>query len=188
MNQAGDVDSWPGSSDNPEQAHEMLRAVSQYLANSAESAPVSMIAEQGISAGGKISMQEAPEGYTYIRLELPYDRAWASLLPYDRAWASLGRALGKSGFEVTDRDRSAGRYDARFLGPQDEDEDGWFDWLFGEEEHEEEHPLAGQLFLITMTSVSEQAVNIRLQPQDSSLDFSKRDEQSLLALIKGNIN
>ncbi|NCF18393.1 MAG: outer membrane protein assembly factor BamC [Haliea sp.] len=174
MNQAGDVDSWPGSSDNPEQAHEMLRAVSQYLANSAESAPVSMIAEQGISAGGKISMQEAPEGYTYIRLELPYDRAWAS----------LGRALGKSGFEVTDRDRSAGRYDARFLGPQDEDEDGWFDWLFGEEEH----PLAGQLFLITMTSVSEQAVNIRLQPQDSSLDFSKRDEQSLLALIKGNIN
>ena len=24
-------------------------------------------------------MQEAPEGYTYIRLELPFDRAWASL-------------------------------------------------------------------------------------------------------------
>ena len=53
-------------------------AIAQFLADSADSAPVSMIAEQGISAGGKISMQEAPEGYTYMRLELPFDRAWAS--------------------------------------------------------------------------------------------------------------
>ena len=174
QNQAGDVNSWPATSDNPEQAHEMLRAVSQYLANSADTAPVSMIAEQGITAGGRISMQEAPEGYTYIRLELPYDRAWAS----------LGRALGKSSFEVVDRDRSSGRYDARFLGPQDEDEGGWFDWLFGEDEH----PLAGKVFVVSMASVGESAVNIRLQPQDSSVELSKRDEQSLLALIKGNIN
>jgi outer membrane protein assembly factor BamC len=174
QNQAGDVNTFPATSDNPEQAHEMLRAVSQYLANSADSAPVSMIAEQGITAGGRISMQEAPEGYTYIRLELPYDRAWAS----------LGRALGKSSFEVIDRDRSAGRYDARFLGPQAEDEGGWFDWLFGEEEH----PLAGNVFLVSMTSAGENAVNIRLEPQDSSIELSKRDEQSLLALIKGNIN
>ena len=174
QNQAGDVNSWPATSDNPEQAHEMLRAVSQYLANSADTAPVSMIAEQGITAGGRISMQEAPEGYTYIRLELPFDRAWAS----------LGRALGKSSFEVVDRDRSSGRYDARFLGPQDEDEGGWFDWLFGEDEH----PLAGKVFVVSMTSMGESAVNIRLQPQDTSVELSKRDEQSLLALIKGNIN
>ena len=66
----------------------MLQAVAQFLANSAGTAPVSMIAEQGISAGGKISMQEAPEGYTYIRLDLPFDRAWAS----------LGRALEASTF------------------------------------------------------------------------------------------
>jgi outer membrane protein assembly factor BamC len=174
QNQAGDVNSWPATSDNPEQAHEMLRAVSQYLANSADTAPVSMIAEQGITAGGRISMQEAPEGHTYIRLELPFDRAWAS----------LGRALGKSSFEVVDRDRSSGRYDARFLGPQDEDEGGWFDWLFGEDEH----PLAGKVFVVSMTSIGESAVNIRLQPQDTSVELSKRDEQSLLALIKGNIN
>ena len=174
QNQAGDVNSWPATSDNPEQAHEMLRAVSQYLANSADTAPVSMIAEQGITAGGRISMQEAPAGYTYIRLELPYDRAWAS----------LGRALGKSSFEVVDRDRSSGRYDARFLGPQDEDEGGWFDWLFGEDEH----PLAGKVFVVSMASVGESAVNIRLQPQDSSVEWSTRDEQSLLALIIGNIN
>jgi outer membrane protein assembly factor BamC len=133
-----------------------------------------MIAEQGISAGGKISMQEAPEGYTFILLELPYDRAWAS----------LGRALEKSSFEIVDRDRSAGRYDARWLGPQEEDEGGWFDWLFGEEEH----PLAGRVFLVTMTVRDERSVTIRLQPQAGEEALVKRDEQALLALIKGNIN
>ena len=174
QNQAGDVDNWPAKSDNAEQGHEMLRAVAQYIANSAESAPVSMIAEQGISAGGKISMQEAPEGYTYILLELPYDRAWAS----------LGRALEKSSFEIVDRDRSAGRYDVKWLGPQDEDDGGWFDWLFGEDEH----PLKGRMFLVTMTSRDENAVTIRLLSQDGDEALVKRDEQALLALIKGNIN
>jgi len=174
QNRAGDVDNWPAASDDAEQGHEMLRAVAQYLANSAESAPVSMIAEQGISAGGKISMQEAPEGYTYILLELPYDRAWAS----------LGRALEKSSFEVVDRDRSAGRYDVRWLGPQEEDDGGWFDWLFGEDEH----PLSGRQFVVDATARDEQSVVIRLRPQEGGAPLAKRDEQALLALIKGNIN
>jgi outer membrane protein assembly factor BamC len=174
QNQAGEVNTWPRQSDNPEQGHEMLRAVAQYIANSAESAPVSMIAEQGISAGGKISMQESAEGYTFILLELPYDRAWAS----------LGRALDKSSFETVDRDRSAGRYDVRWLGPQDEDEGGWFDWLFGEDEH----PLKGRQFIVKVESRDDNSVKIRLQPQDGDPALTKRDEQALLALIKGNIN
>lgn len=171
----GGSDEWPATSDDPDQASRMLRAVSQYLADSTESAPVSMVAEQGISAGGKISMQEAPEGYTYIRLELPYDRAWAS----------LGRALEKSGFEATDRDRSTGVYYARFVGPQEEGEDGWFDWLW---DSDEEHPMAGQVFLVTMQSETEQQVTIRLRPRDEATPLGKREEQGLLALIKGNIN
>jgi len=175
MDQAGDVESWPSESDNPEQADEMLRAVAQFLANSADSAPVSMIAEQGISASGKISMQEAPAGYTYILLALPYDRAWAS----------LGRALEKSTFEITDRDRSGGNYYVRFLGPNAQEEAGWMDWLWGSGE---DHPMAGQMFLVTMTPQDELAVIIRLQPQDDSLSFDKRAEQDLLALIKSNIN
>jgi outer membrane protein assembly factor BamC len=175
MNQAGDVGNWPAESDNPEQADEMLRAVAQFLANSADSAPVSMIAEQGISASGKISMQEAPEGYTYILLALPYDRAWAS----------LGRALEKSTFEITDRDRSGGNYYALFLGPNAQEEEGWMDWLW---DSDDDHPMAGLMFLVTMTPQDELEVIIRLQPQDDSLVFDKRDEQGLLALIKGNIN
>lgn len=175
MNQAGDVDSWPATSDDPEQAGEMLRAVAQFLANSADSAPVSMIADQGITASGKISIQEAPEGYTFIRLALPFDRAWAS----------LGRALEVSSFEITDRDRSSGSYYARFLGPDAQEEDGWLDWLW---DSDDDHPMAGQLFLVSMQSLDEEAVSIRLRPQDDTQPFDKREEQGMLALIKSNIN
>ena len=59
------------------------------------------------------------------------------------------------------------------------------DWLW---DSDEDHPLAGQLFLISMEAVDEQAVTIRLQPQEDVADFGKREEQGLLALIKGNIN
>lgn len=175
MNQAGNVNEWPAKSDDPSQAAEMLQAIAQFLADSTESPPVSMIAEQGISAGGKISMQEAPEGYTYIRLDLPYDRAWAS----------LGRALEKSTFEITDRDRSAGIYYVRLLGSKEDDDEGWLDWMWSSDE---EQPMAGQLFLISMKALPEQAVSIRLQPQDKGVTLDKREEQGLLSLIKGNIN
>ncbi len=174
MNQAGEVDSWPAVSDDLELEAEMLRAVSQYVANSADSAPVSMVAEQAISAGGKISMQESPKGYTYIRLDLPFDRAWAS----------LGRALEKSGFEITDRDRSSGAYYVRLVGQPDEQEEGWFDWLFG---GEKEHPMAGREFLVSVNALDQASVEIRLQEQNAAEPLPKRDEQGLLALIKGNI-
>jgi outer membrane protein assembly factor BamC len=176
MNQGSrEEDEWPSRSDNAELEAEMLQAVAQFLADSADSAPVSMIAEQGISAGGKISIDEAPEGYTYIRLALNFDRAWAS----------LGRGLEKSSFEITDRDRSTGVYYARFLGPQGDEDDGWFDWMWSSDE---EHPLAGQVFLVSMESENNQTVIIRLQPQDETTVLDKGTEQELLALIKGNIN
>ena len=174
MDQAGDLESWPADSNDKEQENEILQSVAQFIANSADSAPVSMIAEQAISAGGKISMQEAGDGRAFIRLGLPYDRAWAS----------LARALDASRFEITDRDRSAGIYYVRFLGPEDEDDDGWFDWLFDDEEH----PLAGLPFLVTMAAEDPNTVAIRLSPQVDDSAVGQREEQSLLALIKGNIN
>ena len=120
-------------------------------------------------------MQESPSGYTYISLDLPYDRAWAS----------LGRALQKSRFEITDRDRSTGNYYARFLGPEGADEEGWLDWLWG---GEDDHPLAGDSFVINIQSEDERTNTIRLRPQGDIEGYGKREEQSLLALIKGNIN
>ena len=84
MSQVGDIGGWPEISSSPEQEDDMLRAISQFIANSADSTPVSMMADQAISTVGKISIQEGPDDDLYIRLSLPYDRAWAS----------VGRAIG----------------------------------------------------------------------------------------------
>ena len=174
MNQAGDINSWPSRSDNLEPETEILQGVAQYVANSADSTPVSMIADQSISASGKISLQESADGRTFIRVGLPYQRAWAS----------LARALEKSTFEITDRDRSKGEYYVNFLGPEAEEEDGWFDWLFDDEEH----PMAGQSFLVKMESENESGGAITLVQQGASDTLDIRQEQALLALLKGNIN
>ena len=180
MNQAGDVDSWPLQSNDLALESEMLRSVAQFIANSADSTPVSMVADQAISAAGKISMQEGPGGDIYIRLGLPYDRAWAS----------VGRAVEESSFEITDRDRSAGKYYVRFLGPQTEEDDGWFDWLL---DSDSDDPLAGMLFIVSVESLDDKDVAIRISPQpaeagDEPPQIEQRDEQALLALIKGNID
>ncbi|MEE4146946.1 MAG: outer membrane protein assembly factor BamC [Halieaceae bacterium] len=179
MSQAGDVDSWPASSDKPAQENEMLRALAQYIANSADSTPVSMMADQAISSVGKISIQEGPDNDIYIRLSLPYDRAWAS----------VGRSIEESDFEITDRDRSAGKYYVRFLGAGSEEEAGWFDWMFSADED----PLIGQAFVVSVDALDEKDVAIRIEQQavtDGSEPpaMEKRDKQALLALIKGNID
>ena len=176
QNQAGDVNNWPEDSDNAEQESEMLNALAQYIANSAGTAPVSMVADQAISATGKISMQETAQGEPFIQL----------ILPFDRAWASVGRALVKSTFEVTDRDRSSGVYYARFLGPEAEEEDGWFDWLW---DSDEEYPHVGETFIVSVDAQEQGGVFIFLRSQpDETRSFEKRDQQAMLGLIKGNIN
>jgi outer membrane protein assembly factor BamC len=175
MNQAGDVTVWPATSDDLQQETEMLRGMAQYIANSADSAPVSMIADQAISATGRISLQETSQGDTYIEL----------FLPYDRAWASTAKGLEESNFEIIDRDRSAGEYYVRFIGIESEEEAGWFDWLWG---GDEKHPLADQEFLVTVVKQTDEAVAIRLQPREPDPAFDRRQEQALLSLIKGNIN
>ncbi|MEQ9462288.1 MAG: outer membrane protein assembly factor BamC [Haliea sp.] len=176
MSRAGDGVTWPPQSDNLEQEGEMLRAVAQFIANSADSAPVSMIADRAMSAEGKISLEEADAGYTYIQVGLPFTRAWAS----------LAKALEDSRFEITDRDRSEGTYFVRYLGEQEEEKRGWFSRLFS---GSDEDPLANREFLITVANQGERSVTVRLAPLTGAAGpLEKRDEQELLALIKGNIN
>jgi outer membrane protein assembly factor BamC len=166
---------WPAQSDDPDQAAQMLKATAQFLADSSESAPVSMIAEQGIKAGGKISLVNPQGGDSYLRLELPFDRAWAS----------VGLALGKAGFEVTDKDRSAGDYYVRYLGQATTEKKGWWASLWN---NQDVHPMEGKSFVISLKSEPDSSVGIRLRPQDDSVKFEHREDQDLLNAIKGNID
>jgi len=166
---------WPAQSDDLDLENEMLRGVAQFIANSADTAPVSMMAEQSIRATAKVALVEDPEGPSYVALELPYERAWAS----------LARALELSGFEITDRNRSTGRYYVTYQGDPDEEKGGWFSWLGGDDD---EHPVFGVPLLVTMEESAEDRMTIRLQAEDSATAVAKRDHDSLLALIQGNIN
>ena len=174
MFQSGNSEDWPEKSDDPQLEEELLQSVAQYLADSTESAPVSMIAEQGISAGGKIALLEAPEGNSYLRLELPFDRAWAS----------VGRALEKSSFAIADRDRSNGIYYVRFQPGASAEEQGWWSRLW----QDDDNPPPDRTYLVSVNSESDEAVTIRLQPQDAGVAFDRREEQEMLMTIKGNIN
>lgn len=174
MFQAGDVTSWPEISADAEHEKAVLREVAQYIANNAESAPVSMMAQQALSDSGKISMQENTEGEPYIRL----------VLPYHRAWASLERALKQSSFEIEDKNRDKGNYHIRFVPPED-DEQGWLDWLFGND-GKDHGDFGEQVYLLQVTSRSEDVQHITVSLPDHVLDPAIA--QKLLTVVKGNIN
>jgi len=172
MNQS-DVSNWPTKSDDFEQETQMLKDIAQYIANSNETDSVSMIADSSISSAGRINLQEDSNGRFFLSLRLPFNRSWAS----------LERALERSLFEITDRNRSEGTYYVTYLGPKNE-EDGWFDWLWGEEEG---HPLAGKKFLLNVITKSESEVSISIVEAEEDSTFDRRQEQTLLSLLKGNI-
>ncbi|MFV0476454.1 MAG: outer membrane protein assembly factor BamC [Parahaliea sp.] len=174
MNQAGDIDSWPPQSDDNTQEQDMLKAVAQYVANSSESAPVSMIADQAMGASGKISLHEADAGYTYIRMGLSYSRAWAS----------LGKALADAGFEITDKDRSAGRYYLRYQLPEEDKERGWFSWFSSDDN---DHPWFGKDYEAWISQDGNDAVTIRMVG-DNDPDFDRKQEQAMLSLVKGHLS
>lgn len=175
QNRAGDVANWPRQSDDPEQETEMLQSLAQYIADSAGNAPVSMVAEQAISAGGRISLQKDGSNEAYIQL----------MLPFDRAWASLGLALEKSDFEITDRDRSGRTYYLRFLGPEAGEEGGWFDWMWDEDDA---YPHVGSSFTASIREQGSAEMAIYLRLQDSEETLEDTDKQALLNLVMGNIN
>jgi outer membrane protein assembly factor BamC len=176
MFQAGDISSWPDVSADHDRENNMLMLVAQYLANSTDAAPVSMMAQEAISASGKVSMQEDEGETPYIRLELPYYRAWAS----------VERALRESSFKVRDRDRSSGRFYIRFV-ESDEDDSGWFDWLFNDGEKEDAKLLTEFDFVLTVAGQTEEIVRITIAREDD-VALTPAQSQSMLSLIKGNIN
>lgn len=175
MFRAGDVTSWPEISSDLEREKVMLRDMAQFIANNAGSAPVSMMAQQSLTDGGKLSMQDDKDGEPYIRL----------VLPYNRAFASLERALTQSSFAVEDKNSSEGIYHVRFVPPAN-DEKGWFDWLFGGDEVD--HGEFGkQVYVLRLEKISEDTQRITVGlPDQTPLDPALA--QKLLSLVKGNIN
>ena len=164
--------SWPPESDDRDLERKMLQDVAQYLANSAETAPISMMADRAMSDSGRITLEDT-EGETRIRLTLRFDRAWASVV----------KGTEDADFVIDDRDRSEGLLYVTFVGPQDEEDSGWFDWLWG---GEDEHPLAGHQYQIHLDRAGEELTLITLRGPDGGA-VDRRDQQALLTILRGNI-
>lgn len=158
---------WPRGSFSEQREQDMTMALAQYLADSEAASSVSMLAERNAETGGKIFL--VPGEPPYIRL----------LLPFERAWASLENALSKAGFVIDDRDRSQGRYWVTI----DEESDGaqWFRRLL------KDKGLEGDAFIVQMIEVSSTEMQIRVVPQEgeqSDADVIDR----VLKQIKGFIS
>ncbi len=107
---------WPTLSDNREREYKFLYQLATYLASHSGEASVSLLA-QGIRVASKVSLQQA-KGQPYLLLELPYERAWAS----------LGNALEPANLENLDQDYSAGMYLVRQANVE---QPGWWARLWG---------------------------------------------------------
>tara|TARA_B110000503_G_C6913356_1_gene315593 strand:- start:36 stop:686 length:651 start_codon:yes stop_codon:yes gene_type:complete len=173
QNQQATDSPWPAESDDVELAQTMLRNVAQFLANSADAAPVSMMADRAMGDSGRISIEDN-EDYTRLRLALPFDRAWAS----------TGKGIEASGFQIDDRNRSEGIYYLTFVGSQNETDEGWLDWIWGSDEA---HPLAGRKYQLKLADSGETVVYITLTG-DNGAQVVRKDQQALLTILKGNID
>jgi uncharacterized lipoprotein len=87
---------------------------------------------------------------------------------------------------VRDRDRSSGHFYIRFV-ESDEDDSGWFDWLFNDGEKEDAKILTEFDFVLTVAKQTEEIVRITIAREDA-VALTPAQSQSMLSLIKGNIN
>lgn len=166
---------WPQRSSNDSREADMVTALAQFLANSNAEGVVSMLAQRGLASRGKVILErgESPA----LRLQLSGERAWAS----------LELALPKAGFAVEDRDREQAQFLVRYAPPLDEeDEKGWFDWLFGDDDELLDD--AETIYLLTMTDGAPgRDVLIRIRRENGE-PLSAADAEQLLQLIKGHLS
>ncbi|WP_372878342.1 outer membrane protein assembly factor BamC [Spongiibacter marinus] len=110
---------WPEQSTDPQRERQLARVLAQFLADSENQGSVSILAKRGGKSKGKIFI-EGEGNNRYLRL----------FLPYDRAWAALGLALNKAGFEIEDEAPAVNKYWLSYIDPEDKD-DGWLSGFFG---------------------------------------------------------
>ncbi len=176
LQQAGGGDSWPARSGNDAREAEMVRALAQFIADSGASGAVSMLAQRGLASAGKVSL---------VRGNTP---ALKLQLAGDRAWASLDLALPKAGFAVEDRNQQQSQFWVRYAPSDEEQEEkGWFDWLFGSDDDLFEDDKT--VYLVTMAEAEAEAgaVLIRIRREDGQ-PLPVADAERLLQQLKGHLS
>ena len=167
-----DLTSWPQNSDDTELEQTVLRNIAQFIANSAQLAPVSMMAEQAITGAGRIAMEESSSG-ARLRVDLPFNRAWAA----------TEKGFVDAGFRLDDKNRSVGLFYVTYLGLEGDEDSGWFSWLGGSDSDD---PLVGQEFQVQLNTEDSSQVTIHILGSDGK-PIGHLEQQGLLMLLQGNI-
>lgn len=172
---------WPQVSSDRSREAEMIKTLAQFIADNGSTGAVSMLAQRGIDSKGKVSLNKQAGANSYLRLELPNERAWAS----------LEAAVQRAGFTVEDRNRTAQELVVRFTPPIDpEDKKGWWGrfwaWAFNSDK---DALTEKDLLVVKMQPLagSDNSVRIDLQRQDSK-PLKTAITEDLLNRIKNKLS
>ena len=168
---------WPAESDDTQRARLMLQQFASYLAETADvNAAVSLVA-QGISTSRRLYMVSGEDPAVRVNLD------------YDRAWASLGYALDKSGFLVDSADSDSGVYTVSLNPDMQETKKGMWKRFFGVfTPNAKEDEIKAAQFQVTMKPAPDEGwmeISIADPEARQSGDSIPEAQEQALVLIKG---
>lgn len=178
---------WSEHSKEVERESFMVKELAGYLADTTESASVSLLA-QGISTTNKVYIIRDASGQPAIDLRLPFERAWAS----------LGRALPRAEFSVQDLNHDSGTYYVTYEpgmrqeetgegepGKTKEKKEGWMSGMFDWWGDDDDNPAKGRSYRVQMTTRPD-GVTIGVV-RDDGTEFEEGEVEFLLGLIKAHL-
>ena len=148
-------------SHSEEAESEALREIGAYLAAKVSQQAISMVAQE-ISTETKAQLEKNPQGEPVLKLNLDYDRAWAT----------LGKALESAAVEVVEADKKTGTFDvsipnSTFTG----EEPGFFSRLNPFSDADDIHDLEirvsdlGKVHYVTVRSPTDELIEENLSKQ-----------------------
>lgn len=169
--------SWPENSDSADLEQDILRSVSQYLAdrNDVYQASSASLLAGSIEAESKANIIENEAGEQILELKVDYNRAWVQ----------IRQALESADISIVDANRDQSFFSVRFAGiVEEEDAPGFIGRLFGGGGREQDMPEIGFSVRLLETDT---AVNVVTEALESSDEVGQLTLE-LLQVINNNLS
>lgn len=170
------VITWPEESSSDGLEQEMLRSVSQFLAdrNDIYQASSASLLAGTIEAESKANIIRGNAGQSILELKVDYNRAWVQ----------IRQALTSAEIDIVDENRDEATFNVRFAGIMDDsDEPGFFGRILGRGNSDEALPERDFSVRLLETDT---AVNVVTEALDSSFDANQLTLE-LLQVINDNL-
>jgi len=170
------VITWPEESSSDDLEQEMLRSVSQFLAdrNDIYQASSASLLAGTIEAESKANIIRGNAGQSILELKVDYNRAWVQ----------IRQALTSAEIDIVDENRDEATFNVRFAGIMDDsDEPGFFGRILGRGNSDEALPERDFSVRLLETDT---AVNVVTEALDSSFDANQLTLE-LLQVINDNL-